>query len=89
KGLSLFDAEHEEDAAAAIAILMREVLETPGRTAALVTPDPQLARRVAARLARWRIEIDSSAGTPLSETPVGALVGLVAEAGAQGFSPSS
>lgn len=88
-GLSLFEARHEEDAAAAIAVLMREALETPGRTAALVTPDPQLARRVAARLARWRIEIDNSAGTPLSETRAGSLIGLVVEAGAQGFSPAA
>ena len=43
--------------AQAIALALREVVETPGRTGALVTPDRGLARRVAAHLARWGIEI--------------------------------
>ena len=43
----------EEEAASVGALLLREALETPGKTAALVTPDPALARRVSARLARW------------------------------------
>src|SRR3546814_8259292 len=41
-----------------IALLMREAIETPGRTAALVTPDRTLAERVAAALARWDIRVD-------------------------------
>ena len=36
-----------------LALLLREALETPDRTAALVAPDQALARRVAAKLARW------------------------------------
>ena len=48
-------------------------LETPGQTAALVTPDRMLARRVSALLQRWGIEADDSAGRPLSETPAGNL----------------
>ena len=36
--------------AQAIALAMREALETPGRTAALVTPDRLLAQRVSALL---------------------------------------
>ncbi len=87
EGLTLISARAEEEAAAAIALLLRETLETPGRTAALVTPDQALARRVSARLARWRIEADSSAGRPLAETPVGVLVGLVVGAVAEGFDP--
>ncbi len=86
-GLTVVEARAEEEAAAAIALLMREALETPGRTAALVTPDQALARRVSARLARWRIEADTSAGRPLAETPVGTLLGLASEAVAQGFDP--
>lgn len=86
-GLTLVSARAEEEAAAAIALLMREALETAGRTAALATPDAGLARRVSARLARWRIEADSSAGRPLAETPVGVLLGLIARALATGFDP--
>ena len=54
-GLSLVTARTQETAAAAAALLLRETLETPGRTAALVTPDRDLGRRVAARLTRWTV----------------------------------
>lgn len=69
-----------------IALLMREAIETPGRTAALVTPDRALAERVAAALARWGIQVDDSAGQPLSRTPPGALLLLLAELAAD-FDP--
>jgi len=69
-----------------IALLMREAIETPGRTAALVTPDRGLAERVAAALARWGISVDDSAGQPLSRTPPGALLLLLAKLAAE-FDP--
>lgn len=72
--------------AQAIALLMREAVETPGRTAALVTPDRGLAERVAAALARWGISVDDSAGQPLSRTPPGALLLLLARLAAE-FDP--
>ena len=46
------------------------------RTAALVAPDQTLARRVAAKLARWGVAADSSAGLSLSGCPSGVLAGL-------------
>ncbi|MBO9710892.1 MAG: double-strand break repair protein AddB [Caulobacter sp.] len=69
KGLSLVNARTEEEAATACALLLREALETPNLTAALVTPDQELSRRVAARLARWGVVADSSAGAPLAASP--------------------
>jgi len=78
QGLRLVSARDEEEAASAIALLLRETLETPGRTAALVTPDALLARRVSARLGRWGVEPDSSAGAPLSIFPVAVLAALTA-----------
>ncbi|HSI00623.1 MAG TPA: double-strand break repair protein AddB, partial [Reyranella sp.] len=63
---------HQE--ALVIALALREALETPQRTAALVTPDRDLARRVAAELRRWNIDIDDSAGTPLVDTPPAGLL---------------
>ena len=69
-----------------IALLMRHAIETPGRTAALVTPDRGLAERVAAALARWGISVDDSAGQPLSRTPPGALLLLLAKLAAD-FDP--
>jgi len=79
-GLSVIFARAEEEAATAAALLLREALETPGRTAALVTPDAALARRVSARLTRWGVSADSSAGAPLTGYPIAALIGLAAQA---------
>jgi ATP-dependent helicase/nuclease subunit B len=70
-----------------IALALRGALEEEGRTAALVTPDRALARRVAAHCARWGIEIDDSAGRPLSILPPGTLLLALAEAAAQRFAP--
>lgn len=84
RALELADPAEE---AQAIAIALREALETPGRTAALVTPDRALARRVSAHLMRWDIEADDSAGRPLSQTPPGTLLLALAAAGAESFAP--
>lgn len=75
-GLSVVTVRAEEDAAAALALMMRETLETPGKTCALVTPDLALGRRVAARLERWGITADLSSGQPLSRMAAGRLVDL-------------
>lgn len=85
-GLTLISTRAEEEAAAVAAVLMREALETPDKTTALVTPDPLFARRVQARLSRWGLEADSSAGSPLSITPVGVLLALMADLAGEPFS---
>ena len=74
KGLSLIEADNDEEEALAIALILREVLETPDKSAALVTPDPALARRVKARMRRWGVEIDYSQGEPLEETALGSFI---------------
>lgn len=76
-----------QDEALAIALMMRETLEQPGRTAALITPDRNLARRVTAELSRFGIDIDDSAGRPLAQTPPAVFLRLLAEAAAEGFAP--
>ncbi|MFC7053577.1 double-strand break repair protein AddB [Hansschlegelia quercus] len=78
-GLSLIEAPHPRAEAAAIAVVLREAIAEPGRTAALVTPDRDLAARVAAELERWEIAIDDSAGRALAATPAGALLKLASE----------
>jgi ATP-dependent helicase/nuclease subunit B len=87
RGLTLADGRNEEHAAALAALLMRETLETPGKTCALITPDRDLARRASARLARWGVEVDSSAGTPLSHCAVGVLLSLLAHAAIEAADP--
>lgn len=89
EGLSVVTLRAEEDAAATLALLMRETLETPGKTCALVTPDLALGRRVAARLERWGIVADSSSGTPLSRMPAGVFLDLAARWMADPFSPQT
>lgn len=76
---------HQE--ALVVALALRSVLDTPARTAALVTPDRELARRVTAELKRWHIDIDDSAGASLADTaPAGLLHALIATVD-QGFAP--
>ena len=77
-GLKTLTLRHEEEAAAAIALMMRQTLETSGKTCALVTPDQALGRRVQARLQRWGIVADASAGQPLNRMPAGILMDLCA-----------
>jgi ATP-dependent helicase/nuclease subunit B len=73
--------------ALAIAMALRQALETPERTAALVTPDRGLATRVAAQLRRWGIEADDSAGQPLARLAPGTLLLAIADMLAEDFAP--
>jgi ATP-dependent helicase/nuclease subunit B len=61
-GLSLIEAATIQDEAAAIALILRESLETPGRTAALVTPSESLLARVRRALAKWGLDAGTPAG---------------------------
>ena len=79
KGLSTVTGAGEEETAEVCALLLRETLETPGKTCALITPDLGLARRVSAKLARWGVAADSSAGVPLTLKPAGGLAVAMAE----------
>jgi ATP-dependent helicase/nuclease subunit B len=86
-GLSRYDCLSPQHEAMTIALLLRRKLEEPGATAALVTPDRELARRVAAELRRWGIDIDDSAGLPLARTPPGAFLRLVLDMAASELAP--
>ncbi|WP_066479563.1 MULTISPECIES: double-strand break repair protein AddB [unclassified Sphingomonas] len=86
-GVAMLAVATPAEEAQAIAIALREALEAPGRTAALVTPDRALAIRVAAHCRRWGIAIDDSAGAPLSTLAPGTLLLAIAEAAAAGFAP--
>lgn len=86
-GVGLIEARSEAEEAVAIALAMRETLERDHATAALVTPDRKLARRVAVELGRWGIAVDDSAGIPLGRTPPAVLARLVAEVATGGFDP--
>ena len=76
-GLATSDQQEE---AAAIAMVLREAIETPGALAALITPDRTLAGRVATELLRYGVVADDSAGEKLSDTPPAVFLRLLARA---------
>ena len=80
KGIKRIDAAHSGEEAGAISLIMREALETPGKTVALITPDRVLARRVTTDLGRWNVEVNDSAGRPLEGVAVFSYLRLIARA---------
>jgi len=85
--MTLIEAQTAQDEAEVVALIMRQCLETPCQTAALVSPDRVLARRVGARLKAWGIDVDDSAGRPFRKTPPGALIDLILQVLETHFSP--
>lgn len=71
EGIHLMNCDDIRQEAQAIALLIRNTLEMPEKTAALATVDRNLARRVVSELKKWNIVADDSAGQPLSLTPIG------------------
>ncbi|HEU4499224.1 MAG TPA: PD-(D/E)XK nuclease family protein [Sphingomicrobium sp.] len=86
-GIRVAELPDPASEAQAIAIALREAVEIPGKTAALVTPDRGLAARVSAHLQRWGIDADDSAGQPLSASPAGTLLLAVAAAVVENLAP--
>ena len=84
--LAVVEAPNPEMEALAIAVAMREARHLD-KTAALVTPDRALARRVMAALTRWNLEFDDSGGDALMDTSAGIFARLAAEAAAKGLEP--
>src|SRR5580698_8504702 len=84
--VTVIEAANAEEEALAIAIALREAVQD-GKTAALVTPDRVLGRRVAAALMRWNIAVEDTGGDPLAETPAGIFARLAAQAAVGGLEP--
>jgi ATP-dependent helicase/nuclease subunit B len=84
--LAVIQAPNPEMEALAIAIAMREAVHLQ-KSAALVTPDRALARRVMAALERWNLDFDDSGGDVLIESSAGIFARLAAEAAANRLEP--
>ncbi len=84
--LAVIEAANAEMEALAIAVAMREARHL-NKSAALVTPDRALARRVTAALGRWNLEFDDSGGDALMDTSAGIFARLAAEAAAKQLEP--
>jgi len=76
--MTLIEAPGLRAEALAIALVLREAAEM-GKSAALITPDRMLTRRVAAALDRWGILPDDSAGRPLALSAPGRFLRHVAD----------
>ncbi|MFL5260770.1 MAG: double-strand break repair protein AddB [Hyphomicrobiales bacterium] len=85
EGVELIEAHDRREEALAIALVLRKALTEPKKTAALVTPDRDLARRVKAELKRWTLDIEDSAGEPLSRFPQGSLLTLIIDNAIEGY----
>jgi len=83
---SMIEAANPEEEALAIAVALREAVQQR-KTAALVTSDRGLARRVAAALGRWNITAEDSGGEALADTSAGAFARLAALAALYGAAP--
>ena len=88
-GLTWLEAPDQHTEAQAIALLMRQTLEKQGTTAALITPDRQLARKVKSQLRRWSLDVDDSAGEPVLRSPQGSFMCLLLDAALARFAPGS
>ena len=82
------EAEDSAQEAKAIAVRIRSALEVAQKRVALITPDRELAVRVAGQLRRWGIDVDDSAGIPLLQTPPGTLALALVDAISSRFSAS-
>ena len=78
ESMTLIEAPSLRAEATAVSLLLRNAAES-GKTAALVTPDPTLARQVTAALDRWDIRPDNAAGLPLPLTAPGRFLRQVAD----------
>lgn len=86
-GLWRLTPADQQEEAVAIALVLRGALDVPGRRAALVTPDRDLAGRVAAELGRFGVIADDSAGETLADTPPAVFLRLLAHAVAEQLRP--
>ena len=86
-GLWRLKPRDTQEEAEAIAMILRQAVQTPGRVAALVTPDRDLAGRVSAALPRHGIVADDSAGEKLADTPPAVFLRLLAQTIAEDLAP--
>ena len=86
QNISVIEAAHAEEELLAVSVSLRQAVNE-GKTAALVTPDRALARRVRAALARWNIAAEDLSGEALATTPAGIFARLTAEVALGGLAP--
>src|SRR5690606_27913769 len=86
QGLSVIRARNEDEEARAVALAARQALED-GESVGIVTPDRNLARRIAAELRRFAIFVDDAAGAPLFQAAAGRLLREILALAAGNYAP--
>lgn len=86
QGLSVIRARNEDEEARAVALAARQALED-GESVGIVTPDRNLARRIAAELRRFAIFVDDAAGAPLFQAAAGRLLRELLALAAGNYAP--
>ncbi len=86
QSLTVIAAANPEEEALAVAVALRQTVHE-GKTAALITPDRTLARRVLAALQRWNITAEDSGGDALADSRAGVFARLAAAAALDGAPP--
>lgn len=87
EGMEMITFQNLQQEATAIALMLRQELETPDSTACLVTNHRQLARMVAGIMRRWDVNVDDSAGIPMADTPTMVFLRLVIEMVSSRYAP--
>ena len=88
--IKLIEARERHLEARSIALIMRRTLVVSNdKTAALITPDRNLAARVKNELQRWNISIDDSAGQPLSKFGIASACHALGQVVLQNFAATS
>jgi ATP-dependent helicase/nuclease subunit B len=75
--LRFCETETGQHEAKSIALVLREVLETKGKTALVVTPDRGLAQRIGHEMQRWEIILNDSGGYKLLQAPIAGFFRLI------------
>lgn len=86
EGLSVIRARNEDEEARAVALAARQALADK-QSVGIVTPDRNLARRIAAELRRFAILVDDAAGTPLFQTAAGRVLRQILALAAGNYAP--
>ncbi|WP_370931345.1 double-strand break repair protein AddB [Bartonella sp. DGB1] len=77
--IAMLEAPNETEEAAAISLILRELLEDPKKKVALVCNDINLIRYVAGHLRKFNVIADNAIGQYLSDSPQGIFVNLLLE----------
>ncbi len=77
--IDLIETANEREEALAVALALRDAISDENKTAALVTADRNLARRVVGELARFGIDADDSGGRHLRDIETATLMRLMVE----------